>query len=181
MSIYKINTNATTTNKLITLNDMIVEVNGKVEQGKFDKNELDQIFSILSLDRKYRRNVGLGNTLSTYSGWSHLKAESGYSIWKYTPTNYSYSSANKLYFDNKVLENRGEAGSESATSFDKVYLCDGSSYTDNTSEAGSEGGTSFDLMSSTDDYLYLGSSSTFKGVKFEFHTRGSNYLSLIHI
>ena len=175
MSVYKLNQNNTTTKKIELLNDMIIETDGKITSAKFDKNELDQLFNDLGLNRKYKRNVGIGNTESTYTRWTHIKAEDGYSIWKYTPDDYTYDSNNKLYFDGKVLENRGEADSESATAFDLVYLYDGSTYTDNTSEASTEGGTEFDLMSSTSDYLYLGLSTTFKGVKFEFQTRGSNY------
>jgi len=74
------------------------------------------------------------------------------------------------------LELRGEAGAESATSFDYVYLYNGDSgpgFTDDTTEAASSGGTAFSLMDTVNDYLYIGDASTFSGIKFEFNTRGS--------
>ena len=177
MSIYKINKNLPRLAQLTTLNDMIIEVNGKVEQGKFDKQELIQIYKDLGIDRKFLyRDTVLGNTTTTYSGWSHVSAEVGYSIWKYSPTNYIYNINNEVYFDNKLLSLQGEADSETDTSFDYVYLYNGDSgagFTDNTTEAGTEGGTEFTIMNSTNDYLYIGSGSTFTGAKFEFETRGS--------
>ena len=176
--ISKINSNLPTSDKIDDLSDYILVLKGVYKQALFNKNEIDNLYSNLYIDRRFLRNVGLGNTVSTYVNWTHLHAESGYSIWKYTPSNYSYCSLNQLYFDDKLVENRGEANSELATTFDKVYLYNGDSgaeYIDNTTEAGTEGGTEFELMDSTSDYLYLGSDSTFKGVKFEFHTRGSNY------
>jgi len=85
MSIYKVNTKNTITRKIELLNNMIMELNGKVEQGKFDINEIEQIITDTSIDRKYLRDVSLGNTLSDYTDWTHLQAEDGYSIWKMTP------------------------------------------------------------------------------------------------
>ena len=176
--IYKINEYLSTTQKLSLLNDMVIELYGLISKAKFDKNELDQIFGDLgsaTIFRKFFRNQSLGHTLETYTEWTHLKAESGYSIWKIFPAGYSYDSLNELYCDNKVFENRGEANSESDDAFDKVYLYNGSEYIDNTSEAATEEGTEFELMDDTDEYLYVGLSSTFAGVSFEFQTRGSNY------
>ncbi len=176
MAITTVNTKSTLTKKIELLNDMIKEVNGKVEQGKFDINEILQLITDLSLDREYLRNQLLGNTTSNYTDWSHLRTESGYSIWKLTPTAYSYSVVNQLYFDDIILDNRGQATAESSTSFDIVYLFNGDSgsgFTDNTTEAGSESGTEFEVMDSTNDYLYVGATATFTGINFEFHTRGS--------
>jgi hypothetical protein len=175
MSISKINSNLPTTTKISNLSDQVLEIFGLVEKARFDKNEIDQLVTDFDLDRKYLRDVSLGHTLSTYSGWTHLHAESGYSLWKYSPTNYTYNSVNMLYLDDIDLENRGEANSESDTTFDKVFLDEGSVFTDNTTEAGTEDGTSFSLMNDTSDYLYVGLSSTFAGISFEFDTRGSNY------
>ena len=177
MDIYKINDNLNITQKISLLNDMILGLEGLTEQGKFDINELDQLYSNLTLSREFKRNIGIGNLISTYTGWTHLKAESGYSIWKYTPTNYNYNSLNNLYLDNKVLNNKGKAVIESSYSFDKVYLYDGDlvNYNDITTEASSEGGTPFNLMEKINDYLYLGYSSIFKGIKLELNTRGSDY------
>jgi hypothetical protein len=181
MSIYKLNSSLPTSQKLELLNDMILELNGKISKGQFDKKELDQIFNDLpsaTILRKYFRDISLGHTLSTYTGWTHVHAESGYSIWKFFPAGYIYNIDNELYVDNKVFENRGSANSETATTFDKVFLYNGDSgtgYTDNTTEAGTEAGTSFEVMDSIEDYLYVGLSTTFGGVSFEFETRGSNY------
>jgi len=177
MAIYKINNNLPTTTKIETLNDMIIELYGLISQGKFDENEITALYDVLgsAYTRKFLRNVSLGHSLLTYSGWSHLIAETGYSIWKFSPTNYLYSILNNLYLDDRVLDNRGLATAESATTFDTVYLYDGSTYTDNTTEAGTDNGTEFSLMDATDNYLYLGSTATFLGIKFEFQTRGSNY------
>lgn len=181
MAIYKINSSLPTTTKLELLNDMLIELNGKVSKAQFDKKELDQIFDDLpsaTILRKYFREVSLGHTLTTYTGWTYVYSESGYSIWKYYPLGYVYNSNNELYLDNKVLENRGSANSETSNSFDKVFLYNGDSnsgYIDNTSEAGTENGTSFEINDSSDDYLYLGLSTTFGGVAFEFENRGSNY------
>lgn len=182
MTIERIDSDLSTTRKIQLLNDMILELSGKIDQAKFDKNELDMLFGVLPTSRQYNRNVGIGNTLSTYTGWSHIKAEAGYSIWKYTPTTYKHSSLNRLYFDDKTMENRGSANSETATSFDSVFLYNGDSgsgYSNRTTEAGTEEGTAFALMNTRQDYLYCGLSTTFAGMKFEFQTRGSNYTLLV--
>lgn len=178
MSIRRIDPELPPRTKISQLNDMILELNGQFAQGKFNKNELDALYDTILASRKYIRDVGVGNTTSTYTGWSHLYAEGGYSIWKYTPSNYTYNALNNLYFDNRVLENRGSASSESATTFDSVQLYNGDSgsgYTNNTTEAGTTTGTGFNINDTTRDYLYLGSSATFSGVKFVWKNRGSNY------
>lgn len=174
--IYKINENNTITQKISLLNDMILAINGKIEEAKFNKNEIDALYTDLGsgYQHKFLREVLLGHTLATYTGWSHIKAESGYSIWKYTPTNYSYNILNQLYFDDKVLSNEGLATSETITTFNKVYTYSGS-FVDNTTEASTEEGTAFDLLSDTDEYVYIGNPTTFGGIKFEFYTRGANY------
>ena len=177
MSIKRVDNDLPASTKIKQLNDMILELNGKVQQGKFDKNEIDQIYDAIPSSRKFKREQGVGNTDSTYSNWSHLKAEDGYSIWKYTVSDYTYNSLNKLYMDGEALTLKEEALSESATTFDLVYLYDGAltTYTDDTTEAGTEGGTAFDVMNATNDYLYVGLSTKFNGIKFEWQTRGSNY------
>lgn len=178
MSIYRIAQDLPTTTKFKLVNDMILELYGLLQQGKFDINELDYLFSVLPSVRKFKRNVGLGNTTTTYTGWSHLLAESGYSIWKYTPTDYKYNANNKVYWGNKVLEYRGVASSESVSNFTSVFLYNGDSgsgFLDHTTEAGTELGTDFAVMNTTNDYLYLGSANMFGGAKIEWHTRGSNY------
>ena len=179
MSIYKINNNLPTTQKISTLSDMILELEGLIKQAKFDKNELDQIYNDVSgLTRQFLRNQDLGHTLLTYTNWTNYHSETGYDIWKISPTTYSYNANNQFYLDDKIIENRGEATSEALTTFDCVYLYT-TTYTDNTTEAGTEDGTEFSLMSATTNYLYIGSSSTFTGIDFEFQTRGANYTLVI--
>jgi hypothetical protein len=180
MSIYKLNSQDTVTHKLEDLNDMVLELNGSIAKSQFDKIELDEVYESLGsgYPRKYLRNQLFGNILSTYTGWVHIKAEGGYSIWRFNPSNYAYNANNQLFFDGKLLSNKGQANSESALSFTSVQFYNGDSgsgYTDDTIEASSETGTEFDLMNSTSDYLYLGLASTFSGAKFEFQTRGSGY------
>lgn len=181
MSIYKTNRNLPDADRIDQINDMVIELYGSVSQGKFDINEITQIYTDLTLDREFKRNISLGNSLTTYGNWTHLKAEDGYSIWKLTPNDYAYDALNNVYLDDKVLENRGEADSEIATAFDFVYSYDAEAgsgvdpYIDNTAEASTEEGTEFDVMDTTDDYLYLGESNTFSAAKFEWHTRGSYY------
>lgn len=178
MTIERLNTNLTTTEKIRQLGEMIMELDGLIQKARFDKNELDSIFSSGHNDRKYLRDRSLGHTLATYGGWTHLKAETGYSIWKFTPTNYDYDSTNQLYLDNILLTNQGEALSETATAFNCVDLFDSDlsgdgGYLDRTAEASTEVGTEFELIEETTDYLYIGLSSKFSGIKFEFQTRGS--------
>lgn len=176
MSIYKINSALPFRDQLEYLNDMIIEVNGKVEKGKFNKHEITTLISDSGFDRKYLRDQVVGGTTTTYVDWAHVSAEDGYSIWKINPTSYTYNSNNQFFFDNKLMEAKGVALTESLTAFDEVWLYNGDSgtgYVDNTTEAGTEAGTQFALMDSTQDYLYLGLDDTFGGIKFEFHTRGS--------
>lgn len=114
MVIKRISTNLSTSEKIRQLNEQIMELNGKIEQAKFNKVELDAVFTRGNVtDRKFLRNQSLGNTLGTYTGWSHLVSETGYSIWKFTPTNYAYNALNQLYLDDALLSNEGEATSES--------------------------------------------------------------------
>lgn len=178
--IYKINPNLTVSQKIEILNDFILALNGKIESAQFNKIEIDAIYESLgsAYVRKYKRNISLGHALADYGDWSHVYAESGYSIWKIAPTDYAYSVDNVVYFDDKALINEGLATSETATSFDSVFVYDGASYVDNTTEASVEEGVAFDLMSATDEYLYVGDAATFNGIKFEFSQRGSNYTLL---
>jgi len=179
--IRRINNLLPISEKIRLLNEFILELDGKIANAKFSKNELDNLYTQLAgsgfnLDRKYIRNVALGNTILDYTNWINVHNESGYSIWKYAPSNYAYSALNNLYLDNIALRNLGEATSESIVAFDKVFFYDGSTYTDHSTEAGSEDGTEFSLMDDTSDYLYVGHSTTFKGIDFEFQTRGSGYV-----
>ena len=141
MTIYNTNPNLPNKDRIDDINDMVMELNGMVEQGKFDINEITQIFNDLLLSREFTRNESLGHTVATYDSCTHVINEQGFGIWRFAPTGYTYNSLNKLYFDNIVLENRGEVDSE-LTTFDFVYNYDGVSttYTDDTAEASTEEG-----------------------------------------
>lgn len=180
MSIYKVNDALPISTKISEISSMVLELEGLIEQAKFNLHEIESVYSGSGLYREFRRDESLGHTVSTYANWSHLHAEDSYSIWKYSPTNYEYNAKNKLYFDDKAFDNRGEADSESALAFTKVYLYDGS-YNDHTTAAGVEGDTAIELMSAASDYLYVGYGSAFQGISFEFDTRGSNYALLPQI
>lgn len=179
MSIYRVNQGKSVQQQIKELNDMILELNGRASKGEFNKKELDSIFTNASIsDREYLRDVGLGNTASTYGNWSHVHAEAGYSIWKIAVSNYSHNANNELYFNDALVENRGAATSEAITAFDEVKMYNGDSasgYTDHNTEAATEGGTEFELMDSANDYLYIGHSTTFFGFKIEFETQGRGY------
>lgn len=177
MTIERISTNLPTTEKIRQLNEQIVELNGKIAQAKFDKNEVDSIYAGGIKTRKFLRDQSLGHTLGNYTGWTHVKEETGYSIWKYAPTNYTSNTLNQVYLDNTLYINKGTATSELSTSFDFVYEDeDGSgSFTDYSSESASEATDEFFLMDETTDYFYFGDTAVFLGIKFEFHTRGSGY------
>lgn len=151
------------------------ELNGKISQAKFSKNELDSIYDDTGISRRYKILSGAGHSLSTYTNWTHVKEESGYSIWSIPFTNFKDNSLNEMYLDDVVLTYKGEADQVAYTTFTYVYLYDGSTYINNTTEAGTEVGTAFSLMDATDEYLYLGSSSIFSASDFNFNIRGSNY------
>jgi len=177
VNIRKLSEGLGTTTKVSLLNSMILQLEGMMEQGKFDLNDIDAIYDNLLIDRKFTRNIDLGHLLTDYGDWSHFKAEVGYSIWKIQPDNYDYNILNKLYLDDKVLSNMGEASAETDT-FDKVFLGNsesGEGFTDNTAEAATEGGTEFEVMDDESDYLYVGLDTTFAGIKFEWQTRGLGY------
>jgi hypothetical protein len=122
------------------------------------------------------REQNLGNSIATYSEWSHIKAENGYSIWKFMPTDYVHDDTNSIYLDGKELINKGLATSETATTYDTVFTLhdvSGASYVDVTTEAGTEAAPVFPMLETITSYIYLGNASKFYGTKFEFYTRGS--------
>jgi len=123
--------------------------------------KIEQIYSDININKKYNY-INLGHTLSDYTNWSHLYADVGYSIWKYNISNYKHSSDNIILFDNKVVSNRGQATSETVTTFDKVFDYEDAAtpvYNDVTTEAGTIGGTEFECLRNINDYLYIGATS----------------------
>jgi hypothetical protein len=112
MTIEFVNPNLSVSQRIDELNKMILELNGLISNANFNLNELTQLFTDLGITRKYSRNIELGHTISTYTNWTHIISKTGYSIWKITPTNYSYDALNELYLNNEVLSNEGEADDE---------------------------------------------------------------------
>ena len=176
MSITKLDKALPINDKIEDNNDMIILLDGKNAQAKFDKLEIDALYSGSGLQRKFIRESSLSSSTgaNAWYRWSHIKAESGYSIWKFdSDLDYAYNADNEMYFDNRLVTNKGNATAEDITAFDNVFTYDGS-YTDNTTEAASEGGTSFNLLAATTDYVYIGNATTFAGIRFKFHVRGRN-------
>ncbi|MFC1616789.1 tail fiber domain-containing protein [Candidatus Margulisiibacteriota bacterium] len=154
------------------LNDNDKKLFGKYTNAQFTKHEINQVFSDLGLEPQYKRDLPLGNDLVSYLNWIHVKTETGYSVWKYPITYYKDNPDNKFYFDSKVLDYRGVATAEIANAFAKAFDFDGADYNDVTVEAASEEGTPFTVLRDIDNYLYIGHSSPFNGVDFEFETLG---------
>ena len=174
-TVYKINPGLPTTTKISNLNDQILSVFGQVDMTQFDKLELDSLYSNLGLIRQYIRNALLGNTLATYAGWTCLSVQTGYNIWKYTPSTYSYNILNAVYWNGALITNMGLATSETATTFNDVTYEGGVlGRHDNTTAAGANiTADAFNLLVSTTDYQYFGLSTTFNGIAFTIPQRGS--------
>ena len=172
-NIFKVNPGLPTTTKISLINDQVITVAGQTAKTKFDRYELDSLYSNLGVIRQYYRDVALGNTLLTYTGWSCLSVQTGYNIWKFTPANYSYNALNAVYWNDALLTNMGLATSEAVTEFDKVFYNLSTTWVDDTVEAGTGSGSPFNLLSSTTDYVYFGLSSVFGGIAFTIPTRAS--------
>ena len=131
-------------------NDLINS--GEASKGRFNKNELDDLYTHLSNIRQYERDVKLGNTLSSYTNWTHVDASDGYSVWGYPVSDYVHSSVNEMYRNDIKLSYQGVASSESTMSgFDSVQISNskrsGATYVDHTAEATSTSGTPFTMVS----------------------------------
>ncbi len=110
-----------------------LKINGKADRGIFNKLELDDIYNKIG-NRLYAREVGVGNTLASYSDWTHVLTNDGYSIWKYPLADIIDDSNNELYYNDIVLTNSGSADSEiTDLGFTKVFISDnkkvGTTYT----------------------------------------------------
>ena len=181
MAIERIDKNLPMSERIDKLNDQTLELSGKTEQAKFDVNEITNLFSGSGLGRKFIRNFSFSATTGAgaWFNWEHLRAESGYSIWKFVTGAGSYSylpnAVNQLYLDNKIMNYKGTATAENITAFESVFVYDGLTYTDNTIEAGTEAGNPFDILSDTGDFIYIGSASQFSGIRFLLDSKGSGY------
>jgi len=155
------------------------ELEGGIEQGTFNLNEINQLYQDLLLNRKFKRNIEVGHALATYNNWTHLRAEGGYSIWKYPLSNFAHNILNRLYFDDRLVNYRGEAENEEITAFDKIFDYQGSLstpiYNDITNDMSQEGENEQEILRDTEDYLYIGSGNKFTSITLNFHTLGSDY------
>ncbi len=164
--------------KITTLSDYILQNEGLAYQGKFNKYEIDAIYSGTQLSRKYVRDYSLGHArtgASAWYNWDHVADGTGYGIWKFNVYNYTDNTINLLKFDDKICDYMGEATSETTETFDSVFTYNGSTYTDKTTEAATKTADNFSIIADTSSYLYIGDDSTFTGITFEFQTWGIEY------
>jgi len=174
MSIEHILEDATKEQYIKKTNKNFNFLDGRYKKYDISAEEIVAIIASCSLDTKMLRDVGLGNTISSYTNWTHEKAYDAYSIWKIAVSNYAHNVINQLYLDGAPLTYMGQAASVTLTSFDYVLFYDGATYTDNSTEAASEEGTPFTVLAETDDYLYIIDSSTFGKIDFAFSQWGAN-------
>ncbi len=175
-----IDPNLPLSNQMELINKNLALLQGAWESQNVDKLELDYLHQALS--RKWKRSIGIGNTLGTYTGWTHFKAEAGYSIWKYVLSDFAYNADNKLYFDGKSLEYRGQAQTESDTSFSHCWSYDSTVpiHVDLTSEISTEGAQDYNYIHrELADFFYIGHTSTFAGMDVELSTYGSGYTTVV--
>ena len=142
---------------------------------QIDAIDLQDIFSGTGHASRFTRDLSLGHSVATFKLFSGVSNEAGYTIWKYPVTSFGDSTYNSLYLDDVRLDYRGAAISETATSFNSVFLLSGTTWVDNTVEAGTDNGTAFGLMSHSSNSLYIGDTNTFNGIDFNFNTLGYGY------
>ena len=155
-----------------------------VRQYEIDKHEITAIYSSIGTARKYLAEFALGNTLASYTGWTHLQAFSGYSIWKFAVTNFADDVNNMLYIKNldedihamlpQILEYKGAAISETSGYFDYIYFYNGATFTANyggvAGDLSVDGGTSKTILEDASDFLYVGDAATFGGLTLSMQT-----------
>jgi hypothetical protein len=140
-----------------------------------DEQDILGLISVVGANNKFIAKAGLGNTLATYTGWSHVTAFGGYSIWKFAAANFTDNVYNMLWVENldddvhsllpQVLEYAGAGGSEASGYFDHLFVYDGATFS---SEYGGvagdlsvDGGAYQTVLSDTGDFLYVGDAATF--------------------
>src|SRR4030042_703126 len=170
MAVAKINQALPVSTKFNTLSDYTLENEGGVYAGKFDKYELDALYSGTGLSRKYVRwqNLGGSGGARTGSGcwyeWEHvINQGNGTSVWKFPIYNFEDSDENLLLFDGKKVKYMGEATSETSLAFDSVFLYDGTSYTDKTTDASTKTENNFSVLADTSSFIYVGDDAVFTG------------------
>ncbi len=103
-------------------NDKMLQ--GKTDRGIFNRIEIDDIYNKIG-NRLWSREYELGNTISTYTNWTHVVSNDGYSIWKYPIADIIDDSNNQLYYNDTILEYQGVGDSEiTSTTFTKIFLSD---------------------------------------------------------
>lgn len=170
-----------------------------------DEVEIAAIFDAIGLDRKFKAEQLLGNTLATYTGWTHVLAQGGYSIWKYGVTGFQDDVDNMLWSQNldddihtllpQVFEYAGAGDSESAGYFANILFYDGAAFSSNyggvAGDLSVDGGAYQTVLQDTGDYLYVGAAATFEAItasmkqfgvgltlKFEYYDSGTGWTAL---
>jgi len=184
MTVNKIDTALPRTSWRDSANEALVELNGKIAQASFDKNEISYILSGAGLTKAYIRDLDLGSSATgsnAWWNWAHVQAEDGYSVWKWNfDSSLVHDSDNEVYMDNQLMKYQGSATAEKMTAFGTVYTTtDGVTFTNRTAEAATPTGTEFSLLSATSDYIYIGDNSTFGGIDFDFQTKGRGHTLVV--
>lgn len=157
------------------INDKLGQLEGIAKKNAFVRNELDALISGLGALPFYKQRQALGNTEADFTDWTVHSVENGYNVWKINRSDYALDDKNQLRKDNTIVEFMGEAISDVATTFDKVFIQSGGIFTDRTAEAGTDAGTPFDLLGGVSEEVLIGSNSIFSGADFSFFRPGSGY------
>ena len=157
----------------LMLNDLSLD--GKSERALFNKLELDALYTKIS-PRSYNRDVVVGNTISSFSNWSCVVSDSGYSVWSYPVTSFVNNPNNQLYCNNTKLLYMGAATTESTSlGFNNVFLGTskrtGETFTDLTTEASTVSGTPFSIVNNI--------TVTNELVSAAFTTKNLSYLNIL--
>lgn len=154
-------------------NNLILD--GKTDRALFNKLEIDDLYNKFS-PRKYTRDVELGHTTSSYTNWTHIVSDSGYSVWSHPVSTYVDNANNELYLNDIKLLYMGSATTESTLlGFNKVYRGtskrSGETFTNLTTEASTSSGTPFSIVS--------GVTVTNEAISATFSTFNLSYLNII--
>lgn len=162
----------------LLLNDRTLE--SAIEDLDFSVNRIETIETILGVESGFITDLSLGSTVDTYSDWSHLLSQTGYSIWKIEVDNFEDNDENQLFINTSdsealYLDYRGEADAEIKTFFNTILHYDTSvatpEYNDLTTPVQNEGSSST-IWEESEDYLYIGSTTKFSKVSFRLEIAG---------
>ena len=185
MDIKRISNNVSIRDKVLLLNNMVIDINSKLDHSNFTSKELDSIYEYKQVSsNRYVKGSLLGNTSTTYSSWTHLKSYDYYSIWKYPVEHYIFNSNNEVYSNSKALQISNESGSEDTATnyFDSVFL---------SSSSGGGISSDIDLTEAVKDvailsnltigqtqgyyYLFIQDSEEYSSIDLKFDTFGDGY------